>query len=104
MAPATISRPSATPLARILTLFTTFPFYQRMFRASGLAEEAARAEQGAGGDSLSDRMLDAICLIRPILRCREQLAAFRVAGVDLPVLSLPIGVERAREVIRAMRL
>ena len=75
-----------------------------MFRASGLAEEAARAEQGAGGDSLSDRMLDAICLIRPILRCREQLAAFRVAGVDLPVLSLPIGVEGAREVIRALRL
>jgi hypothetical protein len=101
---ATISRPSATPLARILALFTTFPFYQRMFQASGLAEEAARAEQGAGGDSLSDRMLDAICLIGPILRCREQLAAFRVAGVDLPILSLPIGVEGAREVIRAMRL
>ena len=74
-----------------------------MFQASGLAEEAARAEQGAGGDSLSDRMLDAICLIGPILRCREQLAAFRVAGVDLPILSLPIGVEGAREVNRAFR-
>jgi hypothetical protein len=49
-------------------------------------------------------MLDAICLIRPILRCREQLAAFRVAGVDLPILSPPIGVEGAREVIRALRL
>ena len=33
-----------------LALFTTFPFYQRMFRASGFAEEAAKAEQGAGGD------------------------------------------------------
>jgi alkanesulfonate monooxygenase SsuD/methylene tetrahydromethanopterin reductase-like flavin-dependent oxidoreductase (luciferase family) len=86
-----------------LALFTTFPFYQRMFRASGFAEEAAKAEAGAGGDSLSDRMLDAICLIGPISRCREQLVAFRDAGVDLPILSPPIGVDGAREVIRAFR-
>jgi alkanesulfonate monooxygenase SsuD/methylene tetrahydromethanopterin reductase-like flavin-dependent oxidoreductase (luciferase family) len=86
-----------------LALFTTFPFYQRMFRASGFVEEAAKAEQGAGGDSLSDRLLDAICLIGPISRCREQLEAFRAAGVDLPILSPPIGVEGGREVIRAFR-
>jgi alkanesulfonate monooxygenase SsuD/methylene tetrahydromethanopterin reductase-like flavin-dependent oxidoreductase (luciferase family) len=86
-----------------LALFTTFPFDQRMFRASGFAEEAAKAEAGAGGDSLSDRMLDAICLIGPVSRCREQLAAFRAAGVDLPILSPPIGVDGAREVIRAFR-
>jgi alkanesulfonate monooxygenase SsuD/methylene tetrahydromethanopterin reductase-like flavin-dependent oxidoreductase (luciferase family) len=86
-----------------LALFTTFPFYQRMFRASGFAEEAAKAEAGAGGAALSDRMLDAICLIGPISRCHEQLAAFREAGVDLPILSPPIGVDGAREVIRAFR-
>jgi alkanesulfonate monooxygenase SsuD/methylene tetrahydromethanopterin reductase-like flavin-dependent oxidoreductase (luciferase family) len=86
-----------------LALFTTFPFYQRMFRASGFAEEAAAAEQGAGGDSLSDRMLDAICLIGPISRCREQLAAFRAAGVDLAILSPPIGVDGASAVIEAFR-
>ena len=86
-----------------LALFTTFPFYQRMFRASGFAEEAAKAEAGAGGASLSDRLLDAVCLIGPISRCRDQLAAFRAAGVDLPILSPPIGVEGAREVIRAFR-
>jgi alkanesulfonate monooxygenase SsuD/methylene tetrahydromethanopterin reductase-like flavin-dependent oxidoreductase (luciferase family) len=86
-----------------LALFTTFPFYQRMFRASGFAEEATKAEQGAGGDSYSDRMLDAICLIGPVSRCREQLAAFRAAGVDLPILSPPVGVEGTREVIKAFR-
>jgi alkanesulfonate monooxygenase SsuD/methylene tetrahydromethanopterin reductase-like flavin-dependent oxidoreductase (luciferase family) len=86
-----------------LALFTTFPFYQRMFRACGFAEEAAKAEAGAGGASLSDRMLDAICLIGPLSRCREQLSAFRAAGVDLPILSPPIGVDGAREVIRAFR-
>lgn len=86
-----------------LALFTTFPFYQRMFRASGFAEEAAEAEAGAGGASLSDRLLDAVCLIGPISRCREQLAVYREAGVDLPILSPPIGVEGARELIRAFR-
>jgi alkanesulfonate monooxygenase SsuD/methylene tetrahydromethanopterin reductase-like flavin-dependent oxidoreductase (luciferase family) len=86
-----------------LALFTTFPFYQRMFRASGFAEEATKAEQGAGGASYSDRMLDAICLIGPIARCREQLAAFHAAGVDLPILSPPVGVEGAREVVKAFR-
>jgi alkanesulfonate monooxygenase SsuD/methylene tetrahydromethanopterin reductase-like flavin-dependent oxidoreductase (luciferase family) len=86
-----------------LALFTTFPFYQRMFRASGFTEEAAQAEAGAGGASLSDRLLDAVCLIGPISRCREQLAAFRAAGVDLPILSPPIGAEGARELIRAFR-
>ena len=74
-----------------------------MFRASGFADEATKAEQGAGGDSLSDRLLDAVCLIGPISRCREQLAAFRVAGVDLPILSPPVGVDGARELIRAFR-
>ena len=86
-----------------LALFTTFPFYQRMFRASGFAEEATKAEQGAGGDSLSNRLLDAVCLIGPISRCRGQLAAFRAAGVDLPILSPPIGVDGARELICAFR-
>jgi alkanesulfonate monooxygenase SsuD/methylene tetrahydromethanopterin reductase-like flavin-dependent oxidoreductase (luciferase family) len=84
-----------------LALFTTFPFYQRMFRASGFAEEAAKAEAGAGSTSLSDRLLDAVCLIGPISRCQEQLAAFRAAGVDLPILSPPIGVDGAREIICA---
>lgn len=84
-----------------LAIFTTFPFYQRMFRASGFAAEAAMAEAGAGGASLSDRMLDAICLIGPMARCREQLAAFHAARVDLPILSPPIGVDGTRAVIRA---
>jgi len=67
-----------------LAIFTTFPFYQRMFRASGFAEEAAKAEAGAGGASLSDRMLDAVCLIGPVPRRRRRsadpLAADRSRG------------------------
>ena len=86
-----------------LGLYTTFPFFQRLFRASGFAAEAAQMEKGGGGASLSDRLLDAVCLSGPIARCREQLTAFRAAGADLPILVPPIGVEGARAVIKAFR-
>ncbi len=86
-----------------LGLYTTFPFFQRLFRASGFTAEAAEMEKGVGGRALSDRLLDAVCLSGPITRCREQLAAFRSAGVDLPILVPPIGVEGARAVIKAFR-
>ena len=86
-----------------LGLYTALPFFQRLFRASGFTDEAAKAEQGAGAASLSDRLLDAVCLIGPVARCREQLAAFRAAGLDLPILVAPIGVDGARAVIAAFR-
>ena len=86
-----------------LGLYTTFPFFQRLFRASGFEFEADQMEKGIGGSSLSDRILDAVCLTGPLTRCNEQLAAFRSAGVDLPILVAPIGVEGARGVIKAYR-
>ena len=86
-----------------LGVFTTFPFFQRLFRASGFGPEADQMEKGAGGAALSDRILDAVCLTGPMARCREQLAAFRSAGVDLPILVAPIGVDGARAVIKAFR-
>ena len=86
-----------------LGLYTTFPFFQRLFRASGFAEEATQMEKGAGGSALSDRLLDAVCLSGPMARCREQLAAFRAAGTDLPILVPPIGIEGTRAVIKAFR-
>jgi alkanesulfonate monooxygenase SsuD/methylene tetrahydromethanopterin reductase-like flavin-dependent oxidoreductase (luciferase family) len=86
-----------------LGLFTTFPFFQRLFRASGFAEEAAQMVQGAGAVALSDRLLDAVCLLGSGPRCREQLVAFRAAGVELPILLPPVGVEGARAVIQAFR-
>jgi len=86
-----------------LGLYTTFPFFQRLFRASGFAAEAAEMERGAGGAALSDRLLDAVCLLGPMARCQEQLAAFRSAGVDLPILVPPIGVDAARAVMSGFR-
>jgi alkanesulfonate monooxygenase SsuD/methylene tetrahydromethanopterin reductase-like flavin-dependent oxidoreductase (luciferase family) len=86
-----------------LGLYTTFPFFQRLFRASGFAPEADEMEKGAGGAALSDRLLDAVCLIGPMTRCQEQLAAFRSAGVDLPILVPPLGVDGARGLIKQFR-
>src|SRR5712692_9134869 len=86
-----------------LGLYTTFPFFQRLFRASGFAAEAAEMEKGAGGGALSDRLLDAVCLLGPMAHCRGQLEAFRSAGVDIPILVPPIGVDAARAVIRGFR-
>ena len=60
-------------------------------------------EQGDGMAALSDRLLDAFCLIGPMERCQERLAAFRAAGVDLPILYPPIGPDGARGVIQAFR-
>jgi alkanesulfonate monooxygenase SsuD/methylene tetrahydromethanopterin reductase-like flavin-dependent oxidoreductase (luciferase family) len=86
-----------------LGLFTTFPFFQRLFRASGFAEEATQMAQGAGPTALSDRLLDAVCLLGSAARCGEQLAAFRAAGVELPILLPPVGTDSARTVIQAFR-
>ena len=86
-----------------LGLFTTLLFFQRLLRASGFVAEAEKAEQGLGGDSLSDRVLDAVCLIGPVSYCRERLAAYRAAGLDLPILWPPTGADEAKMVIRAFR-
>ena len=86
-----------------LGLYTTFPFFQRLFRASGFEEEATQMEKGAGGAALSDRLLDAICLLGPISRCREQLEAYRTAGADLPILVPPIGADSAKALIKIFR-
>jgi hypothetical protein len=86
-----------------LAVFTGFPFFQWLFRASGFGPEADQMEKGVGGAALSDRLLDAVCLLGPLARCREQLAAFRAAGTDLPILMPSVDVDGARALIKAFR-
>src|SRR5207247_11176486 len=68
-----------------LGLYTTFPFFQRLFRASGFAEEAAQMEKGAGGGALRDRRPDAVGLSGPVGACRGRLAPARPAAAHPPV-------------------
>ena len=79
---------------RFLTLYAAMPHYARMFRRSGFEEEAdnvAKAldcgDTAAVADAVSDRLMDAVCLVGPLSRCREQLAAFREAGLTYPILA-----------------
>ena len=51
-------------------------------------DELAQTAQFFSPDSLSDRFLDSVCLIGPIARCRERLAAFIDAG-NISTSSLP---------------
>jgi hypothetical protein len=75
--------------------------FQRMWRESGFGAEADQMERGAGPAALSDRLLDSFCLLGPVARCQARLAAYRAAGVALPILSPPIGPDAALAVIRA---
>ena len=86
-----------------LGLFTTMPFFQRLLRSSGFPAEAEEAAKGNADAALSDRVLEAICLIGPVTHCRQRLAEFRDAGADLPFLWPAIGVDAARAVIQAFR-
>ena len=86
-----------------LGLYATLPFFRRLFQVSGFIAEAEKARQGAGPGSLSDKFLDAVCLIGPASRCRERLAAFTAAGLDLPILVPPVGVDGARAVINTFK-
>jgi hypothetical protein len=84
-----------------LGFFTGLPFFQRLLRASGFDAEADQAEQGAGGDALSDQALEGICLLGPVERCRDRIAAYCEAGLDLPIIWPALGIESAREAIAA---
>ena len=86
-----------------LGLFASLPFFQRLLRVSGFEQEATMAEAGGGQASLSDRFLDAVCLIGPLSRCRERLAAFTEAGLDLPILMPAVDLSGVRTTIEAVR-
>jgi alkanesulfonate monooxygenase SsuD/methylene tetrahydromethanopterin reductase-like flavin-dependent oxidoreductase (luciferase family) len=91
-----IARHAMTPYAAV-------PTYQRLFRTCGFEEEASKAEQGAMAEAISDRLLDAFCLVGPAARCREHLVDFRESGVDLPILYTPLGLEAVQDIVEAFR-
>lgn len=69
-----------------LLLYGQLSFYIKLFQNSGFREEAAMIAAGNPGD-VPDRMIDELMLCGPPSRCREQLAAFREAGIDLPIIT-----------------
>ena len=82
-----------------LGLYTTFPFFQHLFQAMGYTDEVDQMRKGVAGAALSERLLDEVCLIGGVDECLERLAMYREAGVGMPILMPPIGVDGARTVI-----
>jgi alkanesulfonate monooxygenase SsuD/methylene tetrahydromethanopterin reductase-like flavin-dependent oxidoreductase (luciferase family) len=73
--------------------YAGMPHYAKAFEASGFGSEMAGVRQalvaGRSSDAmraLSDRLLDEVLLVGPVARCREQLGAFRDAGVPWALL------------------
>jgi len=83
-------------------------YYHKLISGYGFAEEAD-AVRAAGRDSavargVTDAMLNAFTISGTAGACRERLAAYRAAGVQAPVLSMPHGAPEAmvRETIEAL--
>jgi alkanesulfonate monooxygenase SsuD/methylene tetrahydromethanopterin reductase-like flavin-dependent oxidoreductase (luciferase family) len=83
-----------------LVMYGGLPFYNKLFQDSGFEQEAAALGKGDGSGA-SDKMADELSLIGPPSRCREQLAAFREAGIQLPILNpVPVGDQTYAQAVR----
>ncbi len=79
---------------RFLAFYASMPLYTKMFRRSGFGDEmegvaqaVAQGDHERGVACLSDRLLDEVCLVGPLSRCQEHLAAFRAAGLEYPIIA-----------------
>ena len=84
-----------------LMFYGGLPFYNQLFHDSGFEEEAASLLKGDGSGFVSDKMADELCLIGPPARCRERLAAFQEAGIQMPIFNpSPVGSESYGDAVR----
>jgi alkanesulfonate monooxygenase SsuD/methylene tetrahydromethanopterin reductase-like flavin-dependent oxidoreductase (luciferase family) len=94
----------------MLARYANLPFYGNMLAASGYRAEveavraAWRGRDVAGAErAVSDDMADAVTLVGDAARCRERLAAYRMAGAALTIVfPNPVGESRAAAVERAL--
>ncbi|HEY2994588.1 MAG TPA: LLM class flavin-dependent oxidoreductase [Methylomirabilota bacterium] len=89
-----------------------FPRYNRLLAESGFAEAVAaiktawdRGDREGAVRLVPDALIDAVALAGPPARCRERLAAYRAAGVGLPIITPRVrdggGMKAVMEAIRA---
>jgi alkanesulfonate monooxygenase SsuD/methylene tetrahydromethanopterin reductase-like flavin-dependent oxidoreductase (luciferase family) len=93
--------PAAKAAAKAtLAFYGALPFYNTLFQSSGFVREAADFVKG-GVQAVSDRMIEELVLHGPPTRCREQLAAFRAAGIQLPIIRpVPVGGQPYAQAVR----
>lgn len=87
-----------------LAFYGALPFYNKLFQNCGFQKEAeilSRGDQQAAVAGISDQMADELNLIGPPSRCKEQLAAFREAGIQLPlIVPNPVGGQTYVQAVR----
>jgi alkanesulfonate monooxygenase SsuD/methylene tetrahydromethanopterin reductase-like flavin-dependent oxidoreductase (luciferase family) len=76
-----------------LVYYASMPHYVKVFAVSGFPDEMATVQKALAAQdrraamaALSDRLLDAVLLVGPAARCREQLARRRDAGIGWVLL------------------
>jgi len=84
-----------------LAFYGTLPFYNKLFQSSGFVQETEVLARG-NAQWVSDRMAEELSLIGPPSRCREQLAAFREAGIQLPII-VPVPIPGQQTYAQAVR-
>ncbi|HAA96008.1 MAG TPA: LLM class flavin-dependent oxidoreductase [Dehalococcoidia bacterium] len=86
-------------------------YYFDSFSRAGFANEAQAVKSAWGSgdrqkaaDSVSDKMLESVTVLGTPQQCRDQMAAFRRAGADLPIVNFPRGasLDTARRTIEAL--
>lgn len=83
-----------------LAFYGTMPFYNKLFQNSGFAQEAAALAKG-DVQGVSDKMAEELSLVGSPARCREELAAFRAAGIQLPIIvPVPVGNQTYIQAVR----
>jgi alkanesulfonate monooxygenase SsuD/methylene tetrahydromethanopterin reductase-like flavin-dependent oxidoreductase (luciferase family) len=95
---------------RMLARYANLPYYGNMLARSGFAEEVAAVraawahrDVAAAEAAVTDALADAVTLAGDPAHCRERLAAYRRAGVTLPILfTNPVGESRAAAVERTL--
>jgi alkanesulfonate monooxygenase SsuD/methylene tetrahydromethanopterin reductase-like flavin-dependent oxidoreductase (luciferase family) len=93
--------PAARAAAKAtLAVYGALPFYNKLFRNSGFEQEAVALGKGEA-QAVSDRMIEALVLHGPPTRCRDQLATFRAAGIQLPTIRpVPVGRQSYIQAVR----
>lgn len=73
-------------------------YYQQMFSRTGYADDVRavriaweRRDPAGAEKAVSDELVEATCIFGPLEQCATQLATFREAGVEIPVVDLPNG-------------
>ena len=73
-----------------------FPRYNKLLANHGFVEEAAnvaaafrRGDMDETCRAVTDAMVEATSVVGTSAECREQIAAYRQSGIDLPIISSP---------------